>query len=179
MDRRALFGWSLRAVALAWPSAALAVMGSFTAASVLAMLVGTGAYALLFAHLSSRSRTKTGERHPLWSALEKAASVKAAWLFAALPAWGLVIVAELRGPVFLFPFFAAFVLDELTGAVSIALTTHLYETLGLAPALLHDSFPQTLLTTLFQGSFITLTLAPLTLAIHLHRTLQPNHRPFT
>ncbi len=76
-----------------------------------------GLYALAFALVASRIGND-GPRRAWWAALERAVWIKSAWLFSALPAWGLVVVAELRGPSFLVPFFAAFVLDDVTGGLS-------------------------------------------------------------
>lgn len=179
METRHLRAWSLRAVALAWPSAALALMGTQSPESLLAMAAGIATFVLLFAHLSSRLETHDTYRR-WWSALEKAAWVKAALLFVALPAWGLVLLAHLR-PSFLFPFFAAVALDWATGALGLSLATLLYESTGVPRTSLENSFTQTLLVTLLQGTFITLSLIPITVAIlrwQTHHRNQAFRGPF-
>jgi hypothetical protein len=181
MDSRELWGWSIRAVVMAWPSAALAIaMGRGSAERFLAMALGVGAYAWGFAYVASLAWTRgTAARRRAWSALECAVWVKAAWVLVGVLLWGLVALGVRSTGLLLLPFGAACVLDQVTGAMAIGLSNHLHGAVGLPPGPVHESFLQTLLATVFQGAFIALGLIPLAIATLPYVVRRERRRAFS
>jgi hypothetical protein len=163
MDPRELRGWSIRAVALAWPSVGVVLTMKWSLLELTAMATGVALFAVAFAAIaSSRWRRETQHRDRLWAALEGAVWVKAAWLLVGLLMLP-VAFAGGRGGWWIAPLFAPLILDEVTGALAISaatgITGYIYR-----PISLHESFFETLLTTLLQGTFIAIGLIPLGVA---------------
>jgi hypothetical protein len=170
MDPRELWGWSIRSVAVAWPSAAVMIALRWSVLELAAMVTGVALFSGGFAWVASSGWCHASEaRRRWWAALESAVWVKAAWMLVGVLA---VPVAYLGSPHlgWMAPLFGAFVLDEVTGALSMWIVSGIAGTVAEGPVSFHESFFVTLLVTLFQGSFIALGLAPIAGVVLAYRS---------
>lgn len=162
METRELQGWSIRAIALAWPSFGLVIVMRLSVVGLAAMVTGIAMFALLFASVASSGwRHASVHRRRLWAALESAVWVKAAWVLVGVVILPITFSGFFGGAArWLSPVVFAAFLDEVTGALSVSAATGLTGATGDVIAL-HESFVETLLATLFQGAFIASGLIPL------------------